>query len=71
MARLRTISRWLVVALVALVVTLILLHQALAGGHATHPSPGALPTARAPHAATARTPPMDGLRVPLPATMRA
>ncbi|HEV2236623.1 MAG TPA: hypothetical protein VGR57_08170 [Ktedonobacterales bacterium] len=71
MARLRTISRWLVVALVALVAALILLHQALAGGHPAHQSPGALPTARAPHAAIARTLPVDERRMPLSATMRA
>jgi hypothetical protein len=59
MAKLRTISRWLVVALVALVVALILLHQLLAGGHAPNRSPGALPTARAPHASIALTHQVD------------
>jgi hypothetical protein len=71
MAKLRTISRWLVVALVALVAALILLHQALAGGHPARQSPSALPTARAPHAAIVRAQPMDAHPSTLHATMRA
>jgi hypothetical protein len=71
MAKLRTISRWLVLALVALVVALILLHQVLAGRAPNH-TPGALPTALAPYAA-ASVParPVDAHLDPLPAAIRA
>jgi hypothetical protein len=70
MAKLRTISRWLVVALVVLVAALILLHQVLAGGHAPSRSPGALPTALAPHASIAPTHEMDGRLGTLHSTIR-
>jgi hypothetical protein len=71
MAKLRTISRWLVLALVALVVALILLHQLLAGGQAPSHTPGPLPTARAPHAASAHMRQMDAHVIPLQFTIRA
>jgi hypothetical protein len=72
MAKLRTISRWLVLALVALVVALILLHQLLAGGRAPSHTPGPLPTALAPHAAaSALTRPVDARLAPLSAAIRA
>jgi hypothetical protein len=71
MAKLRTISRWLVVALVALVAALILLHQVLAGSHAPSRAPSALPTALAPHNSIARTHEMDGRLGILHSTIRA
>jgi hypothetical protein len=72
MAKLRTISRWLVVALVALVMALILLHQLLAGRAPIH-TPGPLPTALAPHAAIAASAlarPVDAHLAPLAAAIR-
>jgi hypothetical protein len=49
MAKLRTLSRWIVLALVVVVALLILLHQLLAGGHPPIHPPAPLPTALAPH----------------------
>ena len=70
MAKLRTISRWLVLALVALVVALILLHQLLVGRAPSH-TPGPLPTALAPHsAASALARPVDADRALLSAAIR-
>ena len=71
MAKLRTISRWLVLALVALVVALILLHQLLVS-HAPGHTPGPLPTALAPRpAASALAHPVDAHLIPLSAAIRA
>jgi uncharacterized MAPEG superfamily protein len=71
MARLRTISRWLVLALVVAVAVLILLHQLLAGGQAPSHAPAPLPTALAPRQFIARAQPMDARAIALHATIRS
>lgn len=71
MARLRTFSRWIVLALVALVVALILLHQLLAGGQTPSHTPAPLPTALAPRPASMLAQRMDERSIAVLSVLRA